>query len=206
MNAARRRQGFTLLELMIVMVILSILIAAFLVVSGRIFGKGKVTEAESRLAQLSTLIEQYRTVEGEYPDDRLPNDLGANDINSSSEALFVALFAAGYTGQSPDNDWLSNTDGDQATRAVTRLPGRDLFEICDPWGNPIVYFESLHYASTRDVLYWATEAGMDLPDENSVSPARDQQTGDFEQANRFQLLSAGPDGWFGTEDDVANYE
>ena len=206
MKPARSRSGFTLLELMIVMVILSILIAAFLVVSGRIFGKGKITEAQSRLSQLATLIEQYRTVEGDYPDDRLPDGLAANDINSSSEALFVALFDAEYTGQTPNQDWLSNSDEDQATRAATRLPTRELFEICDPWGNPIAYFEGLHYGSTRDALYWATETGMDLPEEQSVQPARDQQTGDFEQAGRFQLISAGPDGWFGTEDDVTNYE
>ena len=57
MNAARRRQGFTLLELMIVMVILSILIAAFLVVSGRIFGKGKVKDPKTMLGSGRYLLQ-----------------------------------------------------------------------------------------------------------------------------------------------------
>ena len=55
------------------------------------------------------------------------------------------------SSQVPDQTWLVNTDEDTTTRAVTRLPVRDLFEIGDPWGNPIAYFASLHYGSTRSV-------------------------------------------------------
>ncbi len=199
-----RRSAFTLLELMIVLVILGILGAAFLAVSTNVFKKAAVTEAQQRINVLSTQIEGYMTIEGEYPRDRLREGLGTNSINTNAEALFIALFDPQYTGQSPNQNWLVNTDEDSMTEAVTRLASRELYEIGDPWGNPIVYIESLHYASSTELTVWAT-AGLEFPEEQTASSMRDEETDSFEQSGSFQLISAGPDGWFGTEDDITNF-
>lgn len=201
-----RRSAFTLLELMIVMVILAILAAAFIAVSTGVFKKAAVTEAQQRINTLSTQIESYRTIEGEYPRDTLKVGLGTNTINDRSEALFVALFDPAYTGQSPSQDWLVNTDEDSATETVTSLASRELYEVGDPWGNPIVYIEALHYASSTNLVVWAIEGGLEFPEEQIMGAMTDAETGSYERPNSFQLISAGPDGWFGNEDDITNFD
>jgi len=198
-----QRAGFTLLELMVVLVIIGILGAAFLGVAGNVFGKSAKTQAKARLQTLGAMIESYRNLEGEYPDDRLPLDLAANQLNSQAEALVLALFDADYRGERPSEQWLINTDGDEASRNPTGLASRELFEIKDPWGNPIVYLDSLHYADRVTRLAMAGQE--DIFEEQEVTPGRNERTGSFWKPNSFQLVCAGPDGYFGTEDDITSY-
>lgn len=200
-----RRSGFTLLELMIVLVILSVLAAAFLVVAGRVFKQSTDRKCLSRLQQLAVMIEQYRTIEGEYPDDRLPAGAATNAMNVGSEALYLAFFDPAYTGEVPSQDWLVNTDGDQTSRTMTRLASRELFEFGDPWGNPIAFFESLHYEDREPRMYLAGLEDED-PEEQAAEPRRSERTGGFDQPGKFQLVSAGADGLFGTEDDLTHYD
>ena len=202
---AARARGFTLLELMIVMIIISVLGAAFLVVSGRVFSKSAERKCRARLQSLAVMIEAYRTAEGVYPDDLLPDGVSTNSVNEGSESLFAAFFHPEYLGELPNQDWLVNTDGDLASRTLTRLSARELFEIGDTWGNPIAYFESLHYAEARNVIY-ASGPEEDPAEEQQVQPRRDARTGGFEEPGRFQLVSAGEDGIFGTEDDLTHYD
>lgn len=198
-----RRSAFTLLELMVVLIIIGILGASFLVIGGNVFGESKKTQAKARLQTVGALVESYRNLEGEYPDDRLPANLNANALNSHAEALVVALFDAEYRGERPSENWLINTDEDESSRNPTGLASRELFEISDPWGNPIVYLDSLHYS---DRVTRIAVAGMDeFFEEQEVKPGRNERTGSFWEPNSFQLLCAGPDGLFGTEDDITSY-
>lgn len=193
-------RGFTLLELMIVMVIVGVLMTYLLFSGGDLWQSTKVKEGRQRLSVLASLIEGFRTAEGQYPDDRLDPEVAANQVNASAEALYLALFDADYSGSQPDQDWLVNTDGDESRKQVSSLPTRELFEIGDPWGNPVVYFESLHYGDEVVVL-----AGVEEEfEEQRVSARRHPTTGGWQGQGQFQLLSAGPDGLFGTEDDI-NY-
>jgi len=198
-----KQQGFTLMELMIVMVIIGILAAAFAGVGGSMFSKSKERAAKARMQSLAIMLQSYRTVEGEYPDDRLPKGTTSNRFNSHSEALFLALFDPEYSGERPAQDWLVNTDGDETTRNLTILQSRELFEIGDEWGNPIVYFESLHYSNKAGAT---VQAGEDeYYEEQNVSPGRSERTGSFYEPSGFQLVSAGADGLFETEDDLFSY-
>ncbi len=196
-------QGFSLMELMIVLVIIGILAGSFAALGGGLFGKGKDRAAKARLQSLAIMLETYRNLEGEYPDDRLPASLVGNRKNENAEALFLALFNPEYTGERPSQEWLVNTDEDEATRAATMLQSRELFEIGDEWGNPIVYFESLHYSDKEEAVVLA---GVDFMEEQSVSPGRNERTGSFSEPNSFQLVSAGADGLFGTDDDIFSYK
>lgn len=199
----KRSQGFTLMELMIVLVIIGILAASFAAIGGDVFGKSQDQKTKSRLHALTVMIENYRSLEGEYPDDRLPSGLTTNRHNEHSEALVLALFDPEYTGERPSQEWLVNTDADEAARAPAMFDSRELFEIGDVWGNPIVYFESLHYADKRGAVL---QAGIEFYEEQTVMPGRNERTGSYAEPNGFQLVSAGGDGLFGTEDDLYSYQ
>ncbi|MBT3340638.1 MAG: prepilin-type N-terminal cleavage/methylation domain-containing protein [Planctomycetes bacterium] len=194
------RAGFTLLELMVVLVIISILAGAFIVTGGKMFQDSARKETAVRLTQLAAMVEQFAQIEGDYPDDRLPKSLSANAVNTGSEALVLAFFAPGYTGSKPSQAWLGNTDDDSSQKKLTTFAGQELFEITDVWGNPVYYAESLHYSRQATLM-----AGPDeLFEEQFVDALRNETTGDWQQPNRFQLISAGMDGFFGTEDDITH--
>ncbi|HEX9795157.1 MAG TPA: prepilin-type N-terminal cleavage/methylation domain-containing protein [Planctomycetota bacterium] len=198
----RRRAGFTLLEILIVMLILGVLAAYFVVSGGRIFRSSKTKQAELRLQELTSLIEQFRQIEGDYPNDALPAGASGNNDNAHAESLFLALYDADYTGQRPSQEWLVNTDGDSTTKAMTILPGRELMEFGDIWGNPILYFDHRHFEVEATV--WAAAPEEELMQQRAT--ARKQSTTGLWMNNQtFQLLSAGEDGLFGTEDDLGNF-
>ncbi len=191
-------RGFTILELMVVLVILGILMGAFVISAGGIFRKSAEREAATRLTRLAAAIEEHRQIEGGFPDDHLPSGSGGSEHNGGAEALFLALYDPAYSGSRPGQDWLVNTDNDATRKPRTTLPTKDLWEFGDPWLNPIVYFESLHYGEERLVL-----AGLDgLLDEQNVQAMRHPRTQGWEAPQGYQLISAGPDGEFGNEDDV----
>ena len=197
-GAAKRQSGFTLLELMVVIVIVGVLVGALVMNGASIFTKAEEKETSVRLDTLATLILNYRSVEGEFPDDRLPRNASSNSLNACSEALVLAFFDPGFTGNKPNQDWLSNTDGDESSRQLTSFGNKQLFEIADGWGNPIMYFESLHYNRSVTCMAGADE----LYEEQTVTAARDEQTDSFLGQSGFQLISAGMDGIFDTEDDI----
>ena len=196
-----KNQGFTLLELMIVMVIVGILMTALLMSGAGIFGKSAEKETTIRIQTVAALLEQFRTIEGAYPDDRLPRGVSGNPMNIQAEALFIAFFSPGYSGETPNQDWLVNTDLDSSATALTIFPERQMFEIGDAWDNPIAYFESLHYKTPGQWM-----AGLDEEYEAQQSNARrNSNTGGWEEPGRFQLISAGEDGLFDTDDDITNF-
>jgi hypothetical protein len=45
-----------------------------------------------------------------------------------------------------------------------------------------------------------------LPVDNQVQAVKSEKTGDYFNKRRFQLISAGPDGMFGSSDDIQNFE
>lgn len=198
-----KANGFTLLELMVVLVIIGVLGAVFVGYGGNIFSDSKVKAAQAKLIQLGALVEQYRNIEGEYPDDRLRKGTSTNTKNSNAEALFLALFDPGYSGSRPAPDWLVNTDGDESNRDLTTLGNRQLFEIGDEWGNPIIYFESLHYSEDNGCSALAGEDGY--YENADVYPVRSEKTNSYFEPNSFQLVSAGADGEFNTEDDLFSF-
>lgn len=110
MNYSRDR-GFTIIELMVVIVILGILAA---IIAPRIIGRvddARVTEAKVQIQNLETALKLYRLDNGRYP---------------SAEQGLAALIEKPTTGVIPAR-W---REGGYLEK--TRVPA-------DPWGNRFIY-------------------------------------------------------------------
>lgn len=107
----KKNKGFTLIELMVVIVILGILAA---IIAPRIIGRtdeAKVTEAKVQISNLETALKLYKLDNGVYP---------------STEQGIGALVEKPVAGSIPRN-W---RDGGYLEKK--KIPA-------DPWGNPYVY-------------------------------------------------------------------
>lgn len=203
-----RRAGFTLVEIMAVIVILSILLAVLVTSLG---GSADVVHAKNTrmfLDQIGTLLVDYEAQKGDFPASSFPGDLAEtpSSENMGAEMLVLSLYPAKGDYQADDvpEDRLCNSDQDETKRPLTNFASGQVFEFADDWGNPIVY---LHRRDYKERVVYVTvhpETGERM--ENSVTARKSPKTGDYYQRKRFQLLSAGADGEFGTADDIANFD
>jgi prepilin-type N-terminal cleavage/methylation domain-containing protein len=201
----RARAGFSLIELLAVIVILGILIAFLVPRLGGAADTARVRECETRLHMLATAIGEYENEFGRYPPSRFDPEWGAppNATNQGAEALVVALWSPDWGGTNGFEKFLANSDGDQLKKSLTTMPTTELLEVGDPWENPIAYFERTDYA--REDRYAMIDPDTGEAIESLAKALVNPTTGRAYEPNRFQLVSAGPDGAFGTDDDVTNF-
>jgi len=204
----KRNAGFTLIEMMAVILILTILVA-FLVV--RLAGADDTVRQQNTrafIAQIEASIEEYSQERGDFPPSTFPKDLDPRPsrTNMGAEMLVISLFPAdgSWRGLALPEDRLVNTDGDDTKRSLTKFPNSTVFEIADDWGNPIVYLHRRDYETGADYVTLDGTTGESL--EARVVGATNSVTGAPYNDARFQLVSAGPDGQFGTEDDIGNFK
>lgn len=199
------RAGFTLLEMLAVVVVLGILVM-FLVPN--LLSTQEAAEMEAtkvKLSQIATAIDSFeRDRGGSYPPSHFPSEWGTppNDLNLGVECLVLSLWSDGWeSGGQLSPDELANTDGDRSSVSIGDLPTSELLEFVDTWGNPIAYIESSDYGRDHSYLSWDSD-GMEAP--GLVKPIENPTTGRYLNHAKYQLISAGPDGIFNTEDDISH--
>lgn len=200
-RARPRAAAFTLIELLAVLIIISIL--AWVLVSNvtGAMGSAEVNTTRTRAQQISLALRGIEDDQGEPPRSTLPAEAGVapNSENLGGECLYLALYAPGRAESEAFDDFLVNTDGDQLGK---RLPGFEkptLFEIGDFWGNPYAYFHNKDYGR-EDVYVTVNDKNEQIT--NHVRAITNEKLGRYFEPNGFQLISAGMDGEFGTDDDV----
>ncbi len=208
-NTHRRTgsSGFTLIELLAVLLILSILVT-FLVRSMRSAQISvEVGNTKALIQMVGGMIEEYHGEFERYPPSTFPNDLDPkpNKLNMGSEMLVISLWRQGRAWQAADvgEEVLGNTDLDSTKSTLTSYSNPDAFEIVDVWGNPLAYIHRRDYDSESRYLAYSAE-GDEM--EQTLKGMRSAKTGDFHRKLSYQLISAGPDGVFGSLDDIANFE
>jgi prepilin-type N-terminal cleavage/methylation domain-containing protein len=197
--------GFTLIELLAVLVILGILIA---VLVPRLVGATAAAKAKlqrSKFVELDAALAEYETKFGDYPPSSFLEEWGPppNDTNTGGEALVLSLWSPKWGGTTISPDHLVNSDEDNTKKPLATFPKPDLFELADIWGNPIAYFHRRDYGKKDKYLTKNNINGEEA--EATVVARKDPQTGLYYNANRYQLISAGLDGEFGTQDDIGNW-
>lgn len=203
-RSARAARGFSLIEILVVITIIGLLLGMVAVAVSRQGQMGRITDCKARISQISLLLESYADRTGDYPPSRLSliGVRDANDLNEGVETMVAALMAADYGGQRPNERWLINNDDDSSQQVKLANGSRALLELSDPWESPIVYIVFGDYE--REALYRL--GADDLFEDVVVTGVRNPLTGAYHRFDGYQLLSAGPDGLLGTNDDIANYE
>lgn len=198
------RAGFTLVELMAVMVILGILAFFLVPVLLTTEESAKIQTTRAELANLGSVCDECERDRGWYPPSKFKSEWGSppNELNTGVECLVLALWSDNWeAGGRLDVEKLANTDGDRSAGPITDLPSSELFECVDAWGNPIAYIASADYGVDHRYVTFAADGSTV---ESVVRAAKSTKTGRYVGHGKFQLLSAGPDGEFGTEDDISH--
>jgi len=197
----RARGGFTLIEILAVIVIIGILIVFLVPLLNRQQEGAKVMAMRSFLVELSSAVSEYETDKGDYPGSSWKEEWGSapNNTNIGAEALVIALYGSKWQSRLSD-DLLCNTDNDESKKALARFSKATLFEIKDQWGNPIAYSHRRDYEHAQ--VYTMVDSSGQPAGESTFKARMNPATGQYWNPKGFQLVSAGPDGEFGTDDDI----
>jgi len=215
----RRDDGFTLIEILVVVTILGVLFGMVAVIAPIAFAKREETVTQARVTGVSVNIQQLASnnMLGWYPPTsmvRLRDANGAkvgkevgegNEMNRGIETVFVALHLKGLAIQTdlPD-DAIGNTDDDQLPKNPTQLDGMARREILDAWGNPLAYFNSADYK--KPDAYMKIQMNADNGGKVVTAKPWKRKTGLFINPRKFQVFSAGKDQIFNSPDDIGNWE
>jgi prepilin-type N-terminal cleavage/methylation domain-containing protein len=219
MNRRASESGFTLIEVLVVITIIGVLLV---VLTPRIFHMRQAGERKAEgavILQIKTAIQAYRSNPryGDLPSTSAATpvfsapknaNLTPNDVNLGIESLVLHFSHKDFTEDSPFASEMkalseTNTDGDNASVNVTSFGTSQLFECPDKWGNPLVYFRLRDFADRKK------EQRVQLADGEviSVAPVWDQKLNRWAGwDDGFQIISLGPDGKYGTDDDVRSFD
>ena len=202
-----RRPGFTLVELLVVIVIIAILASLVMVGLSATMSSSRASSTEAMLTAIGGACAQYAQRWGDFPPSTV-EDMGVaprNDVNNGVEALVAGLSSelrGGVLYRPSGDDQYSNTDGDSVAKNPNKWYFGDaqLREMVDYFGNPITYLHHRDFARPRPKVlkYQLPEAKETV----SIAPEESPQTKTWVNAGRFQLRSLGADGKPATADDL----
>ena len=78
-----KQQGFTLVELMIVIAIISILAVIIFPSYQDYIARAKVTSVINKLSEIKTKLSEYSAVEGKYPQDNVLSSIGIEAVGGT---------------------------------------------------------------------------------------------------------------------------
>jgi prepilin-type N-terminal cleavage/methylation domain-containing protein len=211
----RRESGFTLIEILIVLAIISTLMAGVMIVIPIVKDKQKVTSTRSLISQIEAQLSQAKSSNnlGEYPPTntsdlilnrkKIGKGIGTpNDLNIGGETMALVLFMKLLDfGSRLSTEHLGNVDEDVMGENATIHAKLDMFEILDAFGNPLIYIHNRDYEDAMNGNYMYRF----IKGDKRVVPFKDPKTGNYFNLEKFQIISAGPDGEPNTEDDIANF-
>ena len=212
---ARAVRGFSFIEILVVMGIIAVLVGLGIGIYGLAAKKTPIVKTHALVGKMRTNIDLFR---GKFraipPSDLtriaivtgLPIKVGkptpSNTTNMGIEALYQCLMMPGFDNN-PDIDAdLCNTDEDNLDKALARSGAKELFEVKDAYGNPLVYMVEADYAVfDKDPPAYVTKNGETV----YPRPWKAEGGNGFAQPNAYQLYSMGADDLPNTPDDIRSW-
>lgn len=200
----RRRPlaGFTLIELLIVIAILGLLAAVLLPSLLSTQDAAKESATQATMLQLSQACSTFSNKHGYFPPDDLKDPENKNTFkpdngqNTGIESFVVFVSQSLQDGFDLGGlaEHFTNTDKDDHGAMVPLLKTKERRELADAWSTPFAYFTKFGMQKTQQIT-GPTEEPL-------VAKAKQREDGSYYGAGKFQFLSAGKDGTFGTDDDL----
>lgn len=198
-------RGFTLIEVLVVIAVIVVLIGLSFPAYSAVKRSSQRKTTRAFLERVSLACAQYEQQWGDYPPSNpVRVGLPSNGKNDGIEALLRCLTTARKEGPylvDIEDGQLKNADGDELKSADptgSTIAVKALYELTDPWGNPIAYIHNSEYEKGASVQLASGETVR-------VPARKSEVTGQWAELTKFQLLSAGPDEEFGTDDDVTSW-
>jgi prepilin-type N-terminal cleavage/methylation domain-containing protein len=187
----RRRRGFSLMEMLVVIAVIAVLAALLIPAIGGIKRRNAAKATDALLQQVGLALEAYKGDFGVYPPPRLRRlgQTGSNGQNEGVECLVLALTTTARSGPyllDLEEGRLGDRDGD------------GLQELIDHSGNPIAYMNEATYDGGEAVTL-GEGGGL-----TKVAAAK-EDSGQYRGLLTWQLWGAGPDAEAGTEDDLRRW-
>lgn len=204
----RSAAGFSLIEILVVITIIGLLIGLSTGAYTLWIQKGEMDKTDNIIRNLEVYAEEYANTTGDFPPSFLkdlptPVESTGDSANEGIETFVLALFRKDYRGARPGTvSDLINCDDDTANKNITSFGTAVLLEFPDAWNNPIVYINCRDYGESFTYFLESPDYDRENVEVRAfVNPV----TGTYYNFESYQIISAGPDGMFDTEDDVANF-
>ncbi len=190
-----RERGFTLVEVLVVVAIISLLMGLLVPSLMRAGSKAKVTETATLIEKIKAALQAYEHDHGDYPPTSL-KDGGyySNGVNDGIESLLLHL-ATEFRGApilEVEEKYLENLDKDSIPSDYPLnwyFGDRQAREIVDSWGNPLIYFHNRDYSSPKSHMRAYKIDGKKV---GSIKPEKSKKTAAYHGWSSFQLWSVGP--------------
>jgi len=189
-NSLLRSQGFTLLELLAVVILLVILVGMTIPIAVYVNRKVAITQTQADIKTLELAIERYKVDNGAYPTSSMMRAyFGGGQTMITNRALAIINSAMLYNQLSNSSKVYIQIKASQlaSNKVVSGFVTNYYWTIVDHWNTP------LNYVCTRPPV---------------PITARMVPTAGTGQVNvaTFDLWSYGPDFVNGTADDVTNWK
>lgn len=223
------KRGFTLIEILIVIAVILLLASVLVVAFSGVLGKSDEARATATIKTLQSNVDSFKTRWDTAPPGNL-TDLGAlmaphaivaapNTENEGIEALVLALRSRLENGPYLDMNLFSddarrmNLDLDRVAETafealdIEEGTSSDLFEIVDPWGNPLAYINTteLRHGRVDQIITLANGERVRITATEAQEALRHPTTGQFPV--EYALWSFGPNGIneYGRGDDITSW-
>ena len=178
----RRAGGFTLVEMLVVIAILSTLFGLVVVTVGSITGRAQQKASVSLFLRMQSWIDEYRSLTGFHPRDGLDSRVRIADggtLLRGSAALYYQLSRSVITEEiygsrvrPREYPKVGEFGGREVTEEDEEFPGAQ--EILDGWGNPF------HYDNTEDGRFRPQDGSVHYPAVDEEFHPEDPRTGELD--------------------------